>query len=107
MKYNKLFRQKLSLSICTICISISYFQTFFCLLSTSAPVRADVLVHIIEVVIELLDPVGITLCAQDELLLIVEVLGVPDEALVGGIPLGADLLVHAVTLIPNLQGTSC
>ena len=72
-------------------------------LVAGASVGVDVFVEIIEVVVELLDPVGRALGRDLQLLLVVEVLGVPDLPGVEADPLLALLLLHAVVLVPDLE----
>ena len=72
-------------------------------LVAGASVGVDVLVQIVEVVVELLDPVGRPLGGDLQLLLVVEVLGVPDLPGVEADPLLTLLLVHAIVLVPDLE----
>merc|ERR1711883_53587 len=68
-----------------------------------APVARNVLVHVIKVVVQLLNPVRRITGFQDELLLVVPVLGVPEVALVEPFPFLILGIFQPILVVPDLQ----
>ena len=67
------------------------------------PVARNVLIHVIEVVVQLLNPVGGITGLEDELLLVVSVLGVSEVALVEPLVLLLLGILQPILLVPDLQ----
>jgi len=75
-------------------------------ISTFTPVRLNVLIHIIKIVINLLHKVRGTNSSEDKLVSVVPVLVVPDVAKVGTLLLFLLGILEPAALVPNLQSAT-
>merc|ERR1712241_1305929 len=92
--YFPLIESKIQIN--SICVFIAFL--------TSASEGLNVFIHVIKVVVNLLDPVGLgPVGPEDELVLIVQVLHVLVVTLVEALPLLFDGILEAASMVPNLQ----
>ena len=70
------------------------------------PVRVNVLIHVIKVIIQLVDPVWCLLCRQSDLVLVIGILSSIERSSIERDGFLSFLILETIIMVPDLKSTS-